>query len=189
MNKKALRVKYKKLRSDLNPTKIEDLSIDIANQLLQLPIWDKSYYHIFLPINKQKEVDTEYILNILQGKDKNIILSKSNFDDHSLQHFLLTDTTVLKVNAIGIPEPENGIPVPENMIEVVFVPLLAFDQQGNRVGYGQGFYDQFLGKCSAHTIKIGLSFFSAEEIITDVISTDIALDFCVTPIETYTFKK
>jgi 5-formyltetrahydrofolate cyclo-ligase len=43
-------------------------------------------------------------------------------------------------------------------IEVVFVPLLAYDKQGQRVGTW-GFYDKFLAECSPATVKIGLSFF------------------------------
>ncbi|TPN87644.1 5-formyltetrahydrofolate cyclo-ligase [Aquimarina algicola] len=188
MTKEELRNKYKKLRSQLTDDTIEQLSMDIANQLLQLPIWKKSYYHIFLPIVKQKEVNTEYILHILQGKDKNVIISKSNFDDHTLAHFLLTDTTVLEINSWGIPEPKEGIPIPDSIIEVVFVPLLAFDQEGNRVGYGKGFYDKFLSKCSENTIKIGVSFFDPEEKINKVLPTDVRLDFCITPSEIYSFK-
>ena len=71
--------------------------------------------------------------------------------------------------------------VPTSKIEVVFVPLLAFDTNGNRVGYGKGFYDKFLSECHPNTIKIGLSLFEAETAIEDVISNDIPLTHCVTP--------
>ena len=188
MNKKQLRAKYKTLRSGLSDKQIEDLSVDIANELLKLPIWDKSFYHVFLPIEQHKEINTEYILNILQGKDKNVIISKSNFEDNTLAHFLLLDTTVLKKNEWGIPEPVDGIQIQEDKIEVVFVPLLAFDTKGNRVGYGKGFYDKFLAKCGSETLKIGLSFFEAEAEIKDVNDTDIRLDFCVTPLKTVRFN-
>jgi 5-formyltetrahydrofolate cyclo-ligase len=70
---------------------------------------------------------------------------------------------------------------------VVFVPLLAFDKQGNRVGYGKGFYDRFLANCKPETIKIGLSFFEVENEIADVFNNDIELDYCVTPNKIYTF--
>lgn len=189
MNKKELRAKYKKLRSNLTDTEIENLSIDIANRLLELPVWEKSYYHIFLSIAQKKEINTEFIMNILFGKDKNVIVSKTNFQENILQHFLLTDTTMLKVNSWGIPEPVDGIPIPEDKIEVVFVPLLAFDQTGNRVGYGKGFYDKFLAKCNLNTLKIGLSFFSAEEEIENITASDVPLDFCVTPTKVYSIKK
>ncbi|WP_109302204.1 5-formyltetrahydrofolate cyclo-ligase [Aquimarina sp. AU474] len=189
MNKKELRAKYKILRSELNDQEIDTMSMDIANRMLQLPIWEKSYYHIFLPIQKQKEINTEFMLHILQGKDKNVIISRSNFKNNTLENFLLTDTTVLKTNAWGIPEPVDGIPIPDDKIEVVFVPLLAFDKEGNRVGYGKGFYDIFLGKCNPKTLKIGFSFFAPENKIEDITPEDIGLDLCVTPKEAYYFKK
>ncbi len=188
MTKKELRTKYKALRARLSDQEIDTMSMDIANRLLQLPIWEKSYYHIFLPIQKQKEINTEFMLHILQGKDKNVIVSKSNFENHTLENFLLTDTTVLKTNALGIPEPVDGIPIPDEKIEVVFIPLLAFDQDGNRVGYGKGFYDIFLEKCDPKTLKVGFSFFSPESKIEDITPEDIGLDLCVTPLDTYYFK-
>lgn len=189
MDKTSIRKKYKKLRADLNDHQVDDQSMQIANQLLQLAIWEKSFYHVFLPIEHKKEVNTEFILHILQGKDKNVVVSKSNFEDCSMEHFLLTDTTVLKMNSWGIPEPIDAIPIAENRIEVVFIPLLAFDKTGNRVGYGKGFYDMFLAKCSSTTLKIGLSLFSAEEAIKDISTSDIALDYCITPNKIYNFKK
>lgn len=188
MDKEQLRIKYKKLRSQLDEEKIDSLSISIANNLLELPIWNRSFYHIFLTIQKQREINTEFILHILQGKDKNIVVSKSDFKDSTLTHVLLTDNTVLKENTIGIPEPVDGIPIPEDKIEIVFVPLLAFDHSGNRVGYGKGFYDKFLSKCNAHIVKIGLSFFPPEKQINGILPTDISLDYCVTPVKFYTFN-
>ncbi len=176
------------MRNALSATQIDEFSIAIANNLLKLPIWDKRYYHLFLTITEQKEIDTEFILNILAGKDKDIILSKSNFDDHSLTHFLLTDTTVIQKNSYNIPEPVDGIEVPSKKIEVVFVPLLAYDIKGNRIGYGKGFYDRFLAECNPSTLKIGLSFFPPENILFTKDENDIPLDYCVTPKQTFYFK-
>lgn len=187
MTKSELRNKYKLLRKQLSETQLDDFSIEIANQLLKLPIWEHSFYHIFLSIEAQKEVNTDYILNILAGKDKNIVISKSNFETNTLTHFLLTDSTVIKKNNYSIPEPVDGIEISNDKINVVFIPLLAFDKLGNRVGYGKGFYDTFLSDCKPETIKIGLSFFEAENEITDVFEGDVALDFCVTPKGVYEF--
>ncbi len=105
-----------------------------------------------------------------------------------MTHLLLTDNTKLEVNRWGIPEPTDGIPIPESKIDVVFVPSLAFDDNGNRVGYGKGFYDKFLSQCNPETIKIGLSFFAPEKEIEGVMSTDIKLDYCVTPLKIYSFN-
>lgn len=188
MNKRELRKKYKELRLQFSENEIEDKSLAIANQLLQMNIWDKTYYHLFVSIKEQKEVETDFILHILQGKDKEIVVAKTDFSTLTMTHFLLTDNTKFKKNEYNIYEPEDGIEVPVSKIDVVFIPLLAFDSKGNRVGYGKGFYDKFLSQCKPETIKIGLSFFDAEEIISDVFESDILLDYCVTPEKIYAFK-
>lgn len=186
-NKKELRIEYKNLRKTLSEEDIEEKSLAIANNLIQLPIWDKTYFHVFLPIVEHKEVDTEFILHLLSGKDKEIVISKSDFETRSMTHFLLTDNTKIKKNEFNIPEPVNGLQVQSSNIDVVFVPLLAFDIHGNRVGYGKGFYDKFLSECRKDTIKIGLSFFESVNQIDDVFESDVKLDYCVTPLKTYTF--
>ncbi|MDR6968686.1 5-formyltetrahydrofolate cyclo-ligase [Flavobacterium arsenatis] len=188
MNKKELRIKYKELRKTLSEEEIEEKSLAVANKLIHLPIWEKNYFHIFLPITEQKEIDTEFILHLLAGKDKEIIVSKSDFKTRKMTHFLLTDNTRIRKNEYNIPEPVDGLEVPSSKIEVVFVPLLAFDKNGHRVGYGKGFYDKFLSECKDDVLKIGLSFFEAEEEISDVFESDVRLDFCITPDEIYFFK-
>lgn len=187
MLKKELRTKYKALRNQLSENDVEEMSLAIANKVLTLPIWEKTYFHIFLPITEHKEVNTEFILHLLSGKDKEIVISKSDFETREMTHFLLTDNTKIKKNEYNIPEPVDGLEVPTKKIDVVFVPLLAFDKSGHRAGYGKGFYDKFLTKCKPETIKIGLSFFEAEEIIEDVFESDVKLDYCVTPNEVYEF--
>lgn len=187
MYKKEIRSKYKTLRKKLSEKEVDEMSLVIANTILTLPIWEKTYFHLFLPIQEQNEVNTEFILHLLSGKDKEICISKSDFETRNMTHYLLTDNTKIKKNEYNIPEPVNGIEVPANKIEVVFVPLLAYDITGNRVGYGKGFYDKFLLECNPETIKIGLSFFEPEELILDTFEGDIKLDYCVTPNRVFKF--
>jgi 5-formyltetrahydrofolate cyclo-ligase len=186
MLKKDLRSKYKQLRKTLIAEKIDSDSIAIANNLLKLDIWNHIYYHLFLTIKNQNEIDTEHLLNILFGKNKEVVISKSNFETRELTNFLLTENTRIKTNEYDIPEPVDGIEVPASKIEVVFVPLLAYDLQGNRVGYGKGFYDKFLKNTNA--IAIGLSFFEPEKLIKDREKHDIKLDYCITPKNIHRFK-
>lgn len=188
MTKKELRIKYKVLRQAIPLEEIEEKSLAIANKLLQLDIWDKLYYHLFLTMEEQKEVHTEFILQILAGKDKEIIVSRSDFKSYSMIHYLLTDNTKLVKSQYGIPEPVDGIEVPSMKVDVIFVPLLAYDTKGNRVGYGKGFYDRFFMECKADVIKVGLSFFDPEQEDIQVNPTDIPLDFCVTPENIYRFS-
>lgn len=186
MLKKDLRLQYSRRRDNLSPQQLSDASLSIANQLLKMPIWEFSYYHLFLSIEEKKEVDTSFILSVLQGKDKNVVLPKM-LDDRHLINLLLTDSTRIKKNYWNIPEPVDGIEVPVNKLDVVFLPLLAFDLNGNRVGYGKGFYDTLLQQCRPDVVKIGLSLFPAEEKIRDAEPHDIPMDYCVTPDRIYSF--
>ena len=65
---------------------------------------------------------------------------------------------------------------------------MGYDKIGNRVGYGKGFYDNFLVNCKPEVIKIGLSFFNPVYKISGVHTNDIPLDFCVNPKEIINFS-
>lgn len=182
MTKQEARTLFKEKRKALTRPSIDEMSLGIANKTLEISsIWSYSTYHLFLSIEAQKEVNTEYLLHILHGKDKNVVVSKSNFEDLSMQHFLLTEQSSLKKNKWGIPEPNNGIQVQEKQLDVVFVPLLGVDKKGQRVGYGKGFYDRFLAVCQPGVIKVGLGFFSPlQEELKDVNANDIPLNVLIT---------
>ncbi len=186
MLKKDLRVNFGMERDSLTREALLNSSLGLANALLRAPIWNGTYYHLFLPIFEKKEIDTSFVLSILQGKDKEVVVPKVS-GPSSLTHYLLTDNTTLAKNAWGIPEPVDGLTISPKKIDFVFVPLLAFDRKGNRVGYGKGFYDRFLAECRPGVIKIGLSLFEAVEKVTDVADTDIGLDYCATPTNLYSF--
>jgi 5-formyltetrahydrofolate cyclo-ligase len=62
-----------------------------------------------------------------------------------------------------------------------------YNTQGNRIGYGKGFYDRFLAECKDDVIKIGLSFFPPETTDFEIDSNDIPLNFCVTPEQVFEF--
>ncbi len=187
MLKHELRKTYLKLRKQQSIAEISDASLKISNHALQIPIWDFFYFHTFLSIEESNEVDTLPLITLLQGKDKNVVVPKVT-GPNSMEHFLLTDNTRLKKNKWDIPEPVDGIQVPLNKIDVVFVPLLALDNYGNRVGYGKGFYDTFLRQCRTNVIKIGLSLFEPiNERISDVNENDVPLDYCITPEKVHKF--
>ena len=181
MEKKLLRSKYRFLRAELDDAALDSGSLAIANQCLQLNIWDYRYFHVFLPIASKREVNTEYLLHAIMGRDKCPVISRSDFAMLHMHHYILDEETIIKSNSYGIPEPQNGRELDPESIDVIFVPLLAYDKRGHRVGYGKGFYDIFLSKCRPGAVKIGLSMFGPEDEIADVSESDVRLDFCVTP--------
>lgn len=159
-----------------------------AHLLAAIAQWQPHSVHVFLPIVEKKEVNTTFLIEALQHKLK-IITSRTNWDTMEMENVELLPETELALNKWGVPEPLGGAIVPEQEVDVVIVPLLAFDVQGHRVGYGKGFYDKFLAKCKKEVIKAGVSFFGPEEKIDDVFKEDIALDYCFTPAEIYQFSK
>jgi 5-formyltetrahydrofolate cyclo-ligase len=88
----------------------------------------------------------------------------------------------------GIPEPIGGRIVEPAEFDVVLIPLLAFDVNGHRVGYGKGFYDRYLASCRPDCLKIGISFFEAVAPIVDVEAHDIPLDMAICPTQIYDFR-
>ena len=187
MDKFEARKKYRSLRDKLSEDDLLDSSVKIANNCLNLDIWEYHNYHVFLSIEKNKEIDTNPIINIINGRQKQVIISKSNFKDYSLTNYILDDDVVLELNKYGIPEPKNGQKIKISSIEVVFIPLLCFDKKGNRVGYGKGFYDRFLNELPKKSIKIGFSFFSPEYSIAGINKHDVKLDYCITPKKAFSF--
>ena len=161
MDKFEARKKYRSLRDKLSEEDLLDSSVKIANNCLNLDIWEYHNYHIFLSIEKNKEIDTNPIINIINGRHKQVIISKSNFKDYSLTNYILDDNVILELNKYGIPEPKNGKKIKNNLIDVVFVPLLSYDKKGSRVGYGKGFYDRYLNnlsKLNKKFVAIGIAF-------------------------------
>ena len=125
------------------------------------------------------------IINILNNKKKKVLIPKSDFNNTTMKSFLLNDNTVLKKNNYGIAEPINNEEF-LGRIDVIFIPLVAYDLIGNRVGYGKGFYDKFLRNQNNKILRVGLSFFNPEKRI-KIDEHDENLDFCVTPNRIFNF--
>jgi 5-formyltetrahydrofolate cyclo-ligase len=98
-----------------------------------------------------------------------------------MKHILFESEDQLELSSWGIPEPKKGKQVAPDRFEIVFVPLLAADTRGYRVGYGKGFYDRFLKKCAPNCQFVGLHLFGYEDHIDDINSTDMQLHACISP--------
>ena len=187
MKKNKARKKYKVFRNKLSNLEIKKLSNQIFQQSLKLKIWNKYTYMLYKPIKTKKEVDTSSFFETLNSDSKNILYPKINFKKNIINAFLFTNKTKFEINKYGIEEPRDNIIFNPKIIEVIFIPLLSFDIEGNRVGYGAGFYDKFLKECNCNILKIGLSFFEPEMKIEDTNFRDVKLDLCITPQKVFSF--
>jgi 5-formyltetrahydrofolate cyclo-ligase len=189
MRKEELRILYREKRASLSHRDVNRLQDLLLIKFQQLPLPFISVLHRFISAEGKNEINPEPLADWLSFSNPGMfqVVPKINPATNELSHFIFDDETVLILNKWGIPEPENGREVNSDEIDMVLIPLLAFDQTGQRVGYGKGYYDRFLANCRPDCIKTGLSFFPAEDKITDTNTFDIAMDFCITPDKIYEF--
>ena len=185
-DKTFLRSHYKKKRFSLTKQEVDDLSQRVCKQLDKLNIWKLKHYHIFISILKYNELDTSSIINRLKSEQKIIIVPK--ISNNELVHIAINDETKFGLNEYGIKEPNDGNHFIIENLDIIFIPLLAFDLEGHRVGYGKGYYDRFLKLTNSSSLKIGLSFFDPINKIQDIDDNDVKLDYCVTPKQVHKFN-
>ena len=186
MKKNELREKYLKKRESLSQDEILALSGKIFNNFSEnFMLKDLQKVHCFLSIPEKGEVNTQLFLNEFFKRDIRVFVPKI-YRKKLISAEITAETPLLK-NSWGISEPESNEDSGERDFDYVLTPLLYCDQQGDRVGYGKGYYDGFFETVNVKTLKIGLSFFSPEEEINDLRENDIPLDYLVTPTEVLSF--
>jgi len=182
MKKTEIRKLYLEKRKNLSNEEIERLSILISKHFFEtIDLINVNTIHIFLPITKFKEVNTWHIIHKLWKEYPQIKTVTSITEKSKLTHVEFDKNTTFKEDNWGIPTPQNSNKIESKEIDLVVTPLLAFDSNNNRVGYGKGYYDRFFSECNFLVKKIGISLFSVlEGIIEDTNSFDIPLDEVIT---------
>lgn len=183
MTKSSLRKKYKEKRKLMSPKAIDNASQEITEKVLSNFQLEGKTISLFLPIERHFEINTYGLMERAHSIGAHIGLPVADFHLNTLIHRVFNEETILHLNEFDIPEPTNGKKVPSELFDYVFVPLLAVDKKGYRVGYGKGFYDRFLKTCKPNCKFIGLHLFDLEEEIEDREKTDIPLHILVTPTE------
>lgn len=144
--------------------------------------------HSYLPIEKNKEPDTWLIINLIEERYPDIRISVPKINpDGTMTSYYYEGPYQLRESPFGIPEPTGGVITPPDVIDILIVPLLVFDKQGYRVGYGKGFYDRFLLHCKSTSKRVGLSLFPPEERIDDAAEFDQRMNMVITPEQVYHF--
>ena len=186
MEKASLRKQYLHKRDLFSKSEQEQSNFRIAERLIGLlQSFSFSTLHTFLPQTGKKEIDTQRIIAMIREEfpTTKIIVPRVIPGTKEMTHYLLTAETRLLLNRWLIPEPDpiTSQIIDPKIIDIVLLPLLAFDKNGFRVGYGGGFYDRFLAECKQETVKIGLSFFEPVDKIEDIDEFDVKMDACITP--------
>lgn len=172
--------------SDLERTKWDDLML-IQFQTAELPFIGSllSYW----PIEENNEPDTHLFTEFLKFRNPElkVCYPVSDFSTGVMQAIATDIDTAFTKKELNIYEPGAGELIPPEEIDMVFVPLLAFDKRGYRIGYGKGFYDKYLTGCRPDCIKTGFSYFEPLETIDGRHEFDVPLDLCITPGNIYVF--
>jgi 5-formyltetrahydrofolate cyclo-ligase len=150
--KNQIRTQLKEKREHVSAQNILKFSNRISLSFLEI-IKNNNFNSIMSYCSFQNEVDTNFINNEILKMKKILILPKiENNKIIPVREKILLD---LKKNSFGIHEP-CGLFYTDR-IDMIIVPGIGFDKNGNRIGFGKGFYDRFL-KNYKTTLKIALAF-------------------------------
>jgi 5-formyltetrahydrofolate cyclo-ligase len=160
LTKKSLRQVIKAKLEAQDPSECSQKSLIIQKKLFDLPVIKRTRsiaFFVSLPI----EVNTVPMIGEALGLGKQVLVPLTDLEKRTLDFYRIRDMKKdLKPGVMGIlePDPKTGRPVAVDQIDCVVVPGLVFDKAFNRIGYGVGLYDRFLGRLAPGVAKIGLAF-------------------------------
>lgn len=192
MKKKELRKTFLERQKELDKAERDRRTAQVVKSLFEnFDFTETRFLNCFITLEKNNELDTFEIFQKIWREFPQITTSapRINRDQDVLEIVVCSPETKYVENSWGILEPSEDEKILEpKELDVVLIPLIAFDEQGFRCGYGKGYYDKFLSKCRADCRKIGLSLFPPVEKIEDVGGWDVPLDACIESEKIWEFK-
>jgi 5-formyltetrahydrofolate cyclo-ligase len=158
--KKELRKKVQEIRDELDTEQRKILSARIASNLWSVPEFVDAETILFF-ISFRSEVDTLPMIRMALEEERTVCIPCTEMNDKSMVASRIMDVDGdLEMGNYNILEPRQEClrPEPPDQIDVIIMPGVAFDPTGGRLGYGGGYYDRFLEKCSSHCKLIALAF-------------------------------
>lgn len=131
------------------------------------------------------EMPTQPIANWAKKRGFELYLPVVTHADKVLKFIKISQFTLknnhLITHKLGMQQPAYGNMITAKQLDLLFMPLVALDKKGNRMGMGGGFYDKTLAKCKNKPVKIGWTYdFQLVERL-DVNTWDIGLDMAILP--------
>lgn len=157
-SKQTIRERLKHDRAALSKNEVRERSSLILEQLLSLPAFFRcDVVHTYVS-SKNNEADTHDLIRLLIKRKQRVIVPVADKETKTMVHSELFSLSELVGGAYGILVPRMVRPVAADELQCVIVPALAVDRNGNRLGYGAGFYDRFLSGISVPTIALAYDF-------------------------------
>lgn len=182
--KAQLRKEILRRRKLISAELVNELSLAVQQQFLDwLPNQEVVTVHCFLPIERNKEVNTWPLISALSDAGQQVVITRTNFDTETMDHFYFDTHLKFEEDQFKIPTPVNARPADLKLVEIVLVPLLAADKSGGRIGYGKGYYDRLIQEMTQEVIKIGLNLGPCFDKFSFLEPHDQKLDYCITPYE------
>jgi 5-formyltetrahydrofolate cyclo-ligase len=187
--KKAIRMQVRQVLAGMDPTVVYAKSMAACMKLMAMPEFQRAKaIMIYLPT--PQEVDLGPIALRSWQEDKMVAAPKVSWDQrHMMPVVLRSLQSGLITGEHGIREPEHGEPLPVDLLDMVIVPAVAFDRQGNRLGRGAGFYDRFLALPYFRGLAVGIAF--REQVVPEipVAEHDVPMHVLVTDEEVLRFDR
>lgn len=147
MNKRQLRRSIREQKRAMTQTQIREKSEQLARLFLETEEYRRAK-SIYGYLSYNQEVRTLPILQQALRDGKRVAVPKCYGEE--MRFIWLDDLSAVAKNAMGISEPMADGPVAQDETALVLMPGVAFDQAGNRIGYGGGYYDKFLAREGNH---------------------------------------
>lgn len=160
MSKSELRKDVLKARDALSPASVAEKSARIMERLLGMDEYRRAST-IMAYLDFRSEVRTGKLVEQAMADGKRVAVPVTDVASRRLTPSLLEAFPGdLQPGAYGIPEPRPGClrPLDPLALDLVVVPGVAFDGEGNRLGYGGGFYDRFLPRTGPGSVFVALAF-------------------------------
>ena len=145
-------------RKALSPAERATKSKQICERIKKLPILEKAVTVLSYKADGS-EVDLTLINQYMEEKDIRVAYPVSGADG-IMEAYLPQEGSCFEKGAFGIlaPIPSQSTLIHPEEIDLILIPCVAFDDEGNRMGHGKGYYDRYLPRCNKHVSAVQVAF-------------------------------
>ena len=188
MSKSEQRVRALKSRRSLSHEEIGALSDAVTRRFLELPEF-KEAKTVASYVAKADEVQTSGIVSATLAAGKTLVVPRADPASGALRFASIGSISELSRGHFSVLEPKAGASVvPLGAADVIAVPVVAWDEQGHRLGYGKGYFDRALS-ADPGPLRVGLALEAQRQPALSQSSDDVPLDVVVTEIRVLRFGR